>query len=761
MRVKKTRKVDIVIVCVLAALLALAVVLTLIPSAKQREIAQKAASYEAFIGKKIGILTGTNMEAETFRYFPKSEYLYFDGYPNMNIALKSGVIDAYLGDEPALKSIHAAEPDINYFHERLTNNRYSFAFRKDDPEEKALRDQFNQFLAKIKANGVYDEIDRTWFGVDESKKVVDMSDLTGENGTIHVVTTSTDEPFSYIKDGKNVGYDIDVAVRFCREYGYAIEIGEVDFSARIPALASGKYEFTTTMNVTPEREEEVLFSDPVSEGGIVVAARSDEIIAGEPSYTEYIGKRIGMVTGFSLENIVLELFPDSTYVYQESDSDLVLAMKSGSIDCYAGDLPTIRGICAEEPELGYLSKPLYVEGYSFAFSKASDRSEKILREFNAFVEGLRESGELTRLQDTWSEDAQRAEQAFDPTVPKGKNGTITVALLPDRPPFTYVSNGAYTGFAVELITLFAREYDYAIAYETGTLSSCIAGMSSGKYDVLIGSISVTEERKASMLFSDTVYEGGLGLSVPAIDLGVVVKDERNIFQKIASSFEKNFLRESRWKLIAQGVGTTCFITVLSVLFGTVLAFLICMFRRTGSKLANTISNLYVKLLQGTPTVVLLMLLYYVVFAKTPFSAITVAIIGFTLNFGAYASEIMRSGIESIDPGQREAALALGFTENQSFFRFIFPQAAQRFLPVYRGEIVSLLKSTSIVGYIAVQDLTKMSDIIRARTYEAFFPLIATALIYFFLAWIITLILGRVLKGVDPKHRRAAKGGTAK
>jgi polar amino acid transport system substrate-binding protein len=122
---------------------------------------------------------------------------------------------------------------------------------------------------------------------------------------------------------------------------------------------------------------------------------------------------------------------------------------------------------------------------------------------------------------------------------------------------------------------------------------------------------------------------------------------------------------------------------------------------------------------------------------------------------------MRSGIESIDPGQREAALALGFTENQSFFRFIFPQAAQRFLPVYRGEIVSLLKSTSIVGYIAVQDLTKMSDIIRARTYEAFFPLIATALIYFFLAWIITLILGRVLKGVDPKHRRAAKGDTAK
>ncbi|MBR1735666.1 MAG: ABC transporter permease subunit, partial [Firmicutes bacterium] len=114
---------------------------------------------------------------------------------------------------------------------------------------------------------------------------------------------------------------------------------------------------------------------------------------------------------------------------------------------------------------------------------------------------------------------------------------------------------------------------------------------------------------------------------------------------------------------------------------------------------------------------------------------------------------MRSGIESIDPGQREAALALGFTERQAFYKFIFPQAAMRFLPVYRGEIVSLLKNTSIVGYIAIQDLTKMSDIIRSRTYEAFFPLIVTALIYFLLAWIISLILSKVEKAVSSKKKK--------
>ncbi|MCR5795811.1 MAG: transporter substrate-binding domain-containing protein [Solobacterium sp.] len=221
---------------------------------------KETVTYEDYNGKKIGILSGTNMEDASFLYFPDSEYLYFDGYPNLNTALENGMIDAYLGDEPALKSIHAEQPQISYLKERLTESRYSFAFRKNDPEEKALCDQFNGFLRKIKEDGTYDEIDSVWFGIDEDRKTLDMSDLSGVNGTLHMVTTSTDEPFSYIKDDRLVGYDIDVAVRFCREYGYALEILQVDYPARIPALASGRADFTTTMNVTPEREEEVLFS---------------------------------------------------------------------------------------------------------------------------------------------------------------------------------------------------------------------------------------------------------------------------------------------------------------------------------------------------------------------------------------------------------------------------------------------------------------------------------------------------------------------
>jgi len=164
----------------------------------------------------------------------------------------------------------------------------------------------------------------------------------------------------------------------------------------------------------------------------------------------------------------------------------------------------------------------------------------------------------------------------------------------------------------------------------------------------------------------------------------------------------------------------------------------------------------VKIMQGMPMVVLLLILYYVIFADSSLAAMWVAVIGFSLHFGAYNSETLRSGIASVPPGQREAALALGYTENEAFYHFILPQAVNHIMPVYVGEVISLLKGTAVAGYISVQDLTKVSDIIRSRTYEAFFPLIATALIYFLLAWIIGQLLNMVLRRINPRFEGGKK-----
>jgi len=135
--------------------------------------------------------------------------------------------------------------------------------------------------------------------------------------------------------------------------------------------------------------------------------------------------------------------------------------------------------------------------------------------------------------------------------------------------------------------------------------------------------------------------------------------------------------------------------------------------------------------------------------------ILVAILAFGMNFAAYVSEIFRAGIEGIDKGQREAGLAMGFTPLQTFAFIVLPQTVPRILPVYRGEFISLVKMTSVVGYIAVQDLTKASDIIRSRTFDAFFPLLMVAVLYFAIAWVLMQALEYLERRTDPKRSRAA------
>ena len=761
----KAKRTDIIIILVLLALAGVIAFGVANKRSKQKKIiADKPAAevtYEDYNGKKIGILTGTNMEAASFKFFPDSEYLYFDGYPNMNAALESGVIDAYLGDEPALKSIHAQQPQIDYIKERLTNNQYSFAFRKDDPEEKELRDQFNDFLRGLKEDGTYDEIDALWFGTDEDRQVVAMSGLTGENGTIHVATTSTDEPFSYMKDGQHVGYDIDVAVRFCRACGYDIEIGDMDFQARIPALESGQYEFTTTMNVTPEREEAVLFSDPVSEGGIVVAVRSEDLQEGSSagiSVASFNGSRAGVITGSFHDSVVEEKLPLSGIYNYNNYTDLIEALKADKIDYFLASTETAGHIVDAEPGIMTLDEPVRILDIGAMFPK-TEQGLLLQKQMNAFIEKMKKDGTLDEIYDFWKEPSSATVPA-DMSGLTGENGTLRFATSGTKVPISFMADGKIAGTDPDIAIRFCREYGYDIEVFTVDTAGIIPGITNGLYDFSLSDMVVTPERRESVNFSEP-YHGTELLLVTMKDTmreaaSPVTSGEGSFFKRLAKSFEKNFIRENRWKMILQGLETTCVITLLAAIFGTILAFALCLLAGTGSRVADFLTRLYVRVMQGTPTVVLLMILYYVLLGRMGIKALWVAVIGFALNFGAYTYEIMKSGIDSIDAGQTEAALALGFTEGQTFFRFIYPQAAVHFLPVYRGEMISLLKSTSVVGYIAIQDLTKMSDIIRSRTYEAFFPLIATALIYFLLAWIITMALRLLLKLIDPKTRKGRR-----
>ncbi len=196
---------------------------------------------------------------------------------------------------------------------------------------------------------------------------------------------------------------------------------------------------------------------------------------------------------------------------------------------------------------------------------------------------------------------------------------------------------------------------------------------------------------------------------------------------------QNFIEEERYKMIFKGLGTTLLITLFAVLLGILLGFLVATIRSTYSKtgklfILDRICWIYITVIRGTPMIVQLLIMYYVIFASYN-SKIVVAILAFGINSGAYVAEIVRSGIMSIDAGQFEAGRSLGFSYASTMIYIIMPQAFKNILPALANEFIVLLKETSVCGYIGLMDLTRAGDIIRSRTYEAFLPLVAVAIIY--------------------------------
>lgn len=220
---------------------------------------------------------------------------------------------------------------------------------------------------------------------------------------------------------------------------------------------------------------------------------------------------------------------------------------------------------------------------------------------------------------------------------------------------------------------------------------------------------------------------------------------------------QNLIAEDRWKYIANGLGVTLRITLFAVLIGIVLGFLVAVVRSTYEKthklkLLNLLCQVYLTVIRGTPMVVQLLIMYYIVFVSVT-SKIMVASLAFGINSGAYVAEIIRGGIQSIDNGQFEAGRSLGFNYPQTMIYIILPQVFKNVLPALANEFIVLLKETSVCGYIALQDLTKGGDIIRSQTYNAYVPLFTVALIYLVMVMIFTQLVKLLERRLRSSERR--------
>ncbi|MCI9315829.1 MAG: amino acid ABC transporter permease [Lachnospiraceae bacterium] len=212
-------------------------------------------------------------------------------------------------------------------------------------------------------------------------------------------------------------------------------------------------------------------------------------------------------------------------------------------------------------------------------------------------------------------------------------------------------------------------------------------------------------------------------------------------------FYKCFIREDRYKLLLEGVGVTIKVSLLAVVVGILIGMLIAMCNLSQKKLPRAIGGIYTDVIRGTPSVTQLMIIYFVIFASVPvqLDKWIIAAIAFGVNSGAYVSEIIRGGILSVDHGQTEAGRSLGLNAFQTMTRIVIPQAVKNIFPALCNEFIVLIKETAIVGYVGLMDIQKAGDFIKSATYEAFMPLVGTAVIYYVLIKILTLSLRQVEK----------------
>ena len=463
------------------------------------------------------------------------------------------------------------------------------------------------------------------------------------------------------------------------------------------------------------------------------------------------GKTIGVQTGCLYETHIADECPDAEIQYFTMPQDMILALNSQKIDAYLVEEVGFYATAAVHPELAPLEESAGLCEAAVIIGN-NDKQERLLAEINEFIakHGSEGDGMLGEMYDYWVKDFDAATSRVEQGGFTGENGELVIACEGGYEPFSYVNEEGDCGYDVDFVYRFCREYGYTPNIQRVAFESIAPGAESGKFDLGLN-IILSDEREANVCLSDVYYNCQIFMVV----LGDT-EEGAGFIDKMKENFENTFIVEGRWKLFASGAGLTLFITVSSIVLGTAIGFGVFMLCRKGNRIINGITNGTLWLIHGMPTVLLLMILYYIVFGWSRLSGTVVSVVGFTLIFACAMYEMLSVGFGAIGHGQYEAATALGYNDSQSFFKILLPQAAKHFMPLYKNEVVTLIKETSVAGYIAVQELTKISDLVRARTYQAFFALIFTAIIYFLISGILTRIVGAVEKRIDPKKRSQEK-----
>lgn len=453
-----------------------------------------------------------------------------------------------------------------------------------------------------------------------------------------------------------------------------------------------------------------------------------------------VGVQIGTTTEIAINDYLKNHDCPLAERYNNSP-DAIAALNQGKLDAVVMDELPAKRFVADNPGLQLLDTPFKTKTYAAILPKGS---EDLLYRINDIIDDVNENKIFDQLYDTYVTGTQNFH--YTPTVTEGAD--FVIATSPDFPPYEFYKDNRITGIEMEIAAIIADRLGMKLKIESMEFDSIINAVSSGKVQAGFAGFSKTAERARVINFTNDIGTTRIMVIVPSAAVGAAAD------KSLKERFYENFIKEDRWLLLAKGLGVTIVISVFAALLGfmggAVLATIRVLHHHTSRFAAlSFLIRVYVNIIRGTPVMVQLLIIYYVIFAAVDIDKILVAIIAFGLNSMAYTTEIFRSGFMAIPGGQFEAGYALGLRPFTLIKRVIFPQALKNCLPALANEGVSLIKETSICGYIGLMDLTRGGVVIRNTTFEAFLPLLAVALIYL-------TIIGTLSAGVSRLERSMKK-----
>ena len=420
-------------------------------------------------------------------------------------------------------------------------------------------------------------------------------------------------------------------------------------------------------------------------------------------------------------------------------ADAIQALKQGKVDCVIIDEEPAKAFVDKNQDLTILNEMFVLEDYAICVAKGNNTLRDSI---DSVLAQLKEDGTLTAIIDNYIGDNAGNTPYTSPENMDYSNGTLVMATNVAFPPYEFYQDGAAVGIDVDLATAIANRLGMELTIQDVEFDSIITAVQSGKADIGIAGMTVTEDRLKNIDFTDSYTTSKQVIIVRNDRTSQGSASDTGKKLTLGQKLHQNFVEDARWKYLARGFGNTLIITFFAALIGILLGFLVGVIRVTHDKngtltIINWICKLYLTVVRGTPMMVQLLIIYYVIFASMNMNKIIVAIIAFGINSGAYVAEVVRSGIMSIDNGQIEAGQSLGLSFSQTMTLIVLPQGFKNVLPALGNEFISLLKETSISGYIGLMDLTRGGDIIRSATWEAFLPLVAVALIYLVLVMLLS------------------------